>query len=97
MPPPAVYFETCNSRGHWTPNKAADHPRITTHAGVQRLGDGTGPRIRAVSLIHPDHLALTLDELAEVYGPDGRFQATRPTIEDLRTAWGHQAEDSGNS
>lgn len=97
MPQPAWYYEAAHPRGHWMPVKAADHPRVTTHAGVQRLGDGTGPRIRAISLIHPDHLALTLDELAQVYGPDGRFQATRPTIHELRTAWGFQAEDSGNS
>ena len=97
MPQPAWYYETAHPLGHWMPVKGADHPRITTHAGVQRAGDGTAPRVRAISLIHPDHLPLTLEELAQVYGPDGRFQAMRPTLQDLRAAWGHQAEDSGNS
>lgn len=97
MPMPTYYFETRHPLGRWIPAKAPLHPRVVTHDGVQRVGDGTGPRVQAISLIHPDHLHLSLDQLAAVYGPEGHLKATRPTTEDLRTAWGIQAEDSGNS
>lgn len=68
------YFETLGPLGRWSPNAALTPPRVEKHAGVQRIGSGTGPRIRALSPIHPDHARLSLDELARIYGPQPAAQ-----------------------
>lgn len=82
--PALFYFETAAPDGHWAPATSAEPPPVSrkTHR-PDRLGTDAGPRIRAVTQVHPDHHGLTLDQLAEVYGPDGRFRATRPKPEEF--------------
>lgn len=75
---PLWYFEACSPLGRWMPATSMVHPRIERHAGTDRLGGGTGPKVRGLVQVADDHARLTLDQLREVYGKEGRFQATRP-------------------
>jgi hypothetical protein len=73
------YLELVSLSGQWRPQKTLTEPHVRSKLGrPDRLGNDIGPRIRAVAEIHPDHAALSLDELAQVYGPAGRFYGTRP-------------------
>jgi len=70
------YFETRHPLGRWSPNASLTPPRIEKHAGVERVGSGTGPRIRGLTKI-PETLAhLPLDQLQAVLGPDSKQQET---------------------
>ena len=99
------YFETAHA-GRWCPATTNDPPRIRSKKGQpDRLRDDTGPRIRGLAEVHPDHQGLMLDKLAAVYGQGGAFYATRP-VRAADGSWtsaqhdpqrpGFQAEDSGN-
>jgi hypothetical protein len=70
------YLETARFDGAWMPQVTDGPPRIVTSGGRKRLGSGTGPRIRFdPKPIDPGHAHLTLDQLQQVYGPDGQFTA----------------------
>jgi hypothetical protein len=102
------YFETAAPVGNrWMPNKSLVEPRVHSKQGKpDRIGNDIGPRVRGLAEVHPDHLKLTLDELAQVYGRDGRLYGTRP-VRAADGSWttakpdpqrpGYQAEDSGNT
>lgn len=101
------YLEVAAPLGRWTPQKSLVEPRIWSKPGrPDRLGSDIGPRTRGLAEVHPDHHRLTLDQLAQVYGKDGAFYATRPVratdgswttaqLAPQRPGW--QAEDSGNT
>lgn len=59
----------------WSPVKYATMPTIKDGRVV--LNGSIGPRIRAVQEIPADHHGLTLVQLREVYGTNGRFRATQ--------------------
>lgn len=80
------FFEYAHPLGHWAVAKSLSQPRIVKAAGVERIGDGTGPRIRGLVEVHPDHAKLGLDELKQVYSQDGKFKATRP-VRDAQGNW----------
>lgn len=100
------YFETVSFTNRWTPQKSLVAPSIRSKQGKpDRIGGDTGQRVRGLAEVHPDHHKLSLDELAQVYGRDGKFYATRP-VRAADGSWtfakpdpqrpGYQAEDSGN-
>ncbi len=101
------YLEIASPVGsHWQPQTSLIPPRIHSKQGKpDRIGSDTGFRVRGLAEVHPDHHRLTLDQLAQVYGRDGKFYATRP-VRAADGSWttaqpdpqrpGWQAEDSGN-
>lgn len=73
------YIETASPLGKWSP--ALIHgPEPTIEGKGERrrlkLNGSTGPRVRAGTpvLVNVGHHHLTLAQLAECYGPDGRFR-----------------------
>lgn len=63
------YFEE-KKLGLWRPRTQPDMPSA-------KITDGGTREIRAVAEVLPSIRHLTLDQLQELYGPDGRFQAVR--------------------
>lgn len=66
------YFEQANPFGDWTPC-TADTPPVDKGPGgtrKSRIRDGS------IRVVHHGHHHLTLVQLREVYGPDGRFRNT---------------------
>lgn len=86
---PAFYFEV-RVLGAWSPRRSADRPETIDVNGVirERLVGSMGREIRAIAELNPGFDHLTLDELREVYSPDGRFYS-RKEIE------GHDREGRG--
>lgn len=75
------YIETISPLGRITPAVFHDDPPRTEGKGNNvrlKLLHGTGPRVRPGSLreINEGHHHLTLDQLAHVYSPDGKFRNT---------------------
>lgn len=67
------FFEQAGTDGTWQPATAADRP-ATKHGRMVRNG-GTGPRVRAITEV-PKYLRhLTLDQMREIFSPDGKFAA----------------------
>ncbi len=67
------YFEQAGMDGTWQPVTAAAKP-ITKHGRMVK-SVGVGSRIRAIREV-PEHLHhLTLDQLRELFSPDGKFAA----------------------
>lgn len=63
------YFETMTLTGRWSPNTALIPPQVSRKKGrPDRIGGDTGPRIRHLVEIAPDHHRLPLDQLAAIYG-----------------------------
>lgn len=74
--PDLYFFEQMGQTGRWCPVVQPGPVPITQAGGVLRLkrSDGIGPRLRREpQKISRGHEALTLDQLAESYGVDGRF------------------------
>lgn len=72
-----LYYHEYLRFGRW-------HPATTTAEPTRQRADGSrGPEIRAVHEVDPCYRHLTLTQLAEIYGPDGRFQSV---IRDARAA-----------
>lgn len=65
------YFEQAIG-DRWCPVKTADAPQVKNDR-IQRAGSA-GPRVRAVQAIPAYFAHLTLGQLREVLGPDGRFR-----------------------
>ncbi len=63
------YFEQRAWNGQWSP-RTAPEPPVDVRTGR------TPENVRAVQLINPGHHKLNLDQLREVYSPDGRFRNT---------------------
>ncbi len=61
------YFEE-KKLGRWRPRWTPERPEKKGAEGARR-------EIRAVAEVMPTLRHLTLDQLQELYGPDGRFQA----------------------
>ena len=62
------YFEE-KKLGRWRPRWTPERPDARGADGVKR-------EMRAVAEVMPQLRHLTLDQLREVYSPDGRFQNT---------------------
>lgn len=74
----SMWFYEYRRLGMWHPVKAADEPVTASVAGKLRLKsvNGLGVEVRAVREIPRSLEHLTLDQLAEVFGADGKLQAT---------------------
>lgn len=80
------FFQYARFDGEWISATSAYRPSTKTTNGVMRikLSEGLGPRIRTEAVTVPkDHRHLTLDQLTEVYAPDGRFRATSKRPDDV--------------
>ncbi|WP_224826261.1 hypothetical protein [Cognatishimia sp. MH4019] len=69
------YFETrWTASSDWCANVSETEPQV--EKGRQINSGGLGPRVRAVQEVNADHYRFTLNELREVYSPDGRLRNT---------------------
>lgn len=68
--PPAklYYFEKVSFDGTYSPCTSDTEPTL-------KKGQGGRPSIRAVKLVNRGHHRLTLDDLKNCYGQDGKFTA----------------------
>lgn len=68
------YYETVSSDGRWTPHLSETRPEIVILGGHTRLqpatGKGIGPRLRALSEVHPELRDKPLAELQALLSPD---------------------------
>lgn len=63
-----AYFVEVRSMGRWMPQKIyGGYPSAKTTSGSKRVFR------REPQKINPGHMRLNLDQLVEVYSPDGRF------------------------
>lgn len=60
------FWEVRTPLGRWTPQTSTERPSAVT-------SDGHRPKMRAISLVAPSLEKLTLNQLREVYSPDGKF------------------------
>jgi hypothetical protein len=69
------YFEQRTFDGRWTPCTSPVRPE-------ERNADGRRLTLRAITEVTPpEYHDLTLDQMWELYSPDGRFQAVaRDTV-----------------
>ena len=77
------YFEQAGTDGTWQPVKSADRP--TVKRGRMVRAGGVGPRVRAIHEV-PKYLNhLDLDQLRQMFSPDGNFAA----MNDVKREAGH--------
>lgn len=83
------YAELKTHTGRWTPTKFYEVPnvkdgrlnRISGHPpAIRPMGTDANGKPVFHKVIHRDHGHLTLDQLREVYSPDGKFQATQRPV-----------------
>ncbi|SEB78150.1 MULTISPECIES: hypothetical protein [Rhodobacterales] len=76
------YYETVSPEGRWMPHLAETRPETVIHGGHLRLqpasGKGLGPRIRALSSIHPGLADRSVEELQAILSPDINGAAVNP-------------------
>lgn len=73
-----MWFYEHLKHGRWWPVTTTIEPATVAAAGRTRLKgvNGLGAEIRCLAEIPPSLHHLTLGQLAEVYGLEGRFRAT---------------------
>ena len=72
-----MYFYEHLKLGRWSPVTVADAPSVVTIGGKTRLkgANGLGPEVRSIREVPADLQHLTLDQLAECFGAEGKFRA----------------------
>ena len=78
------YAETVGPTGRWSPRTTPTRPDTVTKGGHlrERGLNGLGPRIRNIHRVDPQHEALTLDQLAAIYGSEATEAVSAPAGED---------------
>lgn len=73
-----MWFYEHLKHGRWWPVTTASEPATVAAAGRTRLKgvNGLGAEVRCLAEIPPSMEHLTLGQIAEVYGAEGRFRAT---------------------
>lgn len=72
------FYEQRSLHGGWTPVLSKTKPEVSGsgRSQRQRKAAGTGLRVRCVAEV-PAHLShLTLSQIAEIFGQDGKFRNT---------------------
>lgn len=71
----ALYYHEAKVLGKWTARTTPAPIETVSRGGrtFEKKAEASTHEVRAMSKINPGHEYMTLADLAEVYGPEGRF------------------------
>ena len=72
---PDLYYHETFTAGRWWPRTSSEPPKLDRN-GRQIRSDGVGKRVRAVHKVPPYLHHLTLNQMRELFSPQGKFRMT---------------------